>query len=239
LLALDESKKKIREIAEKCDVLTISHYHYDHYDPDEDFYEGKVVFAKSIEKNINKSQKQRGREFKKRFNDRCDLIYCDGKEFDSEFFNSRGFDENLKIKFSQPVPHGPEGVRLGFVLMCVIETGNFKLLHASDVQGPVVENARDHIIRENPDLLLVDGPPSYFLGWKFSYANLDAAKSNLLEIIKETNCEVILDHHLLRDLKYRGRFREVYETKKVKSFAEYLGGEDNLLEANRKRLWGK
>ena len=83
----------------------------------------------------------------------------------------------------------------------------------------------------------MDGPPTYFLGWKFSRENLNNAKENLLEIIDETGCEVILDHHLLRDLKYKEKFPEVYETGKVKSFAQYLGEDERLLEANRKKLW--
>ncbi|HHH80168.1 MAG TPA: MBL fold metallo-hydrolase, partial [Thermoplasmatales archaeon] len=42
---LDETKKRIAEIAKGCDVLVISHYHYDHYDPSAGFYDGKKVFA--------------------------------------------------------------------------------------------------------------------------------------------------------------------------------------------------
>jgi len=48
-----------------------------------------------------------------------------------------------------------------------------------------------------------------------------------------------LDHHLLRDLEYRKKFHEVYEAggDRIKTFAEYLGMENNLLEARRKELW--
>ena len=38
---LFKTKIKIAELAEQCNVLIISHYHYDHYDPNEVFYKGK------------------------------------------------------------------------------------------------------------------------------------------------------------------------------------------------------
>jgi predicted metallo-beta-lactamase superfamily hydrolase len=78
--ALYKTKERIADIAEKCDILTISHYHYDHYDPEEEFYQGKKVFAKDISKNINNSQLERGREFKDKFNGKCEIIYCDNSK---------------------------------------------------------------------------------------------------------------------------------------------------------------
>ena len=60
-----------------------------------------------------------------------------------------------------------------------------------------------------------------------------------MEIIKTLGCQVILDHHLLRDLKYLDVFSEPYNVgkEKVKTFAEYLGRKNNTLEAHRKELW--
>lgn len=60
-------------------------------------------------------------------------------------------------------------------------------------------------------------------------------------ILKKAKSEIILDHHLLRDLKYKEIYPELYKTgkKRVKTFAEYLGKENNTLEAHRKQLWGK
>ncbi|OQX18996.1 MAG: hypothetical protein BWK75_06105, partial [Candidatus Altiarchaeales archaeon A3] len=139
-------KEKIRKIAGNCDILTISHYHYDHYDPDEKFYEGKKVFAKDIKSNINKSQYARGNQFKKIFEDKCDLIYCDEQNY--KFGKTR-------IKFSKPFPHGETGTKLGFVLMTTIEekieensgkkAENFKILHTSDTGGAVDNESRDYI----------------------------------------------------------------------------------------------
>jgi len=230
--ALNETKIKIAELAEKCDVLTISHYHYDHYDPNETFYNGKKVFAKDISKNINKSQKQRGTELKEIVENTCNLIYCD---------DSKHKIGDTEIVFSPPFFHGPENVQLGYVIMTTIDDGEKRVLHASDVQGPVTKNAMEYIIDQKPDLLIMDGPATIFLGWKFSLKNLQDASDNLVEIIKKLDCDVILDHHLLRDIKYKQVFSEPYEAGKsrLKTFAEYLGKENNTLEARRKELWSK
>ena len=71
--------------------------------------------------------------------------------------------------------------------------------------------------------------------------NLQDAADNIVEIIEAIDCDIILDHHLLRDLNYKKTFPQPYQAggKKVKTFAEYLGNENNTLEAHRKELWGK
>ena len=151
--ALFKTKLKIAELAEQCKVLIISHYHYDHYDPNEVFYKGKKVFAKDITKDINKSQKQRGTDFKNTVENICDLEYCD---------NSTHQIGNTTITFSPPFFHGPENVRLGYVIMTTIDDGEKKILHASDVQGPVTTRAKEYILDQKPDLLIMDGPPTIF-----------------------------------------------------------------------------
>ena len=232
LEALDKTKKEIADIVNECDILTISHYHYDHYDPDERFYNGKKIFAKDISNNINKSQNQRGTKFKEIVENICDLIYCD---------DSKHKIGETEIVFSPPFFHGPENVRLGYVIMTKVDDGQKKILHASDVQGPVTKTAKNYIINQKPDLIIMDGPPSIFLGWKFSMKNMQDASDNLVEIIETLDCDIILDHHLLRDIKLKEVFPEPYKIggKQVKTFAEYLGKENNTLEAQRKKLWGK
>ena len=123
--------------------------------------------------------------------------------------------------------------------MTTIDDGSLKILHSSDVQGPVARDATKYIIKQSPNLLIMDGPPTLFLGWKFSKKNLEAAQENLVRIIQETQCDVLLDHHLLRDLKYQERFPLPYSKMghKIQTFAEALGKKNNMLEAQRKKLW--
>jgi predicted metallo-beta-lactamase superfamily hydrolase len=228
----NETKKKISEIAQKCDILTISHYHFDHYDSEEEFFKEKKVFLKEISKDINKSQSQRGADFKNKVEKNCDLIFCD---------NSKHRIGDTEIIFSPPFFHGPENIRLGYVIMTTVDDGEKRILHASDVQGPVSKNATKYIIDQKPDLLIIDGPPTNMLGFRFSKKNLQKASENLVKIIEKLKCEIILDHHIIRDLKYKQAFPTPYSKGgvKLKTFAEYLGKENNTLEANRKNLWGK
>jgi len=229
---LKETKIKIEKIVEKCDIITISHYHYDHYDPKVNFFKNKKVFAKDINKDINKSQKKRGKELKDKIENICELVYCDNKIYKFR---------DTTIRFSPPFFHGPEKIRLGFVIMTIVDDGEKKLLHTSDVQGPVTTKAKNFIIKQKPDLIILDGPPTYFLGWRFSKKNLQLASDNLVEIIEKLDSEIILDHHLLRDIKYIENLTKPYNLTKnrVKTFAEYLGKKNNTLEAHRKKLWGK
>ncbi|MCX8173584.1 MAG: MBL fold metallo-hydrolase [Thermoplasmata archaeon] len=227
--ALDKFKREIREKAMDCDAFVISHYHYDHHDPDENFWAGKKVFVKDPKKNINRSQKERAAFFFEKFDRRAELVICDGQEF--------GIG-NTKISFSRPLPHGNERSKLGFVVATRIEAKGEVLVHASDVQGPIVEESADILIEMEPDILVIDGPPSYFLGWKFSARDLERANANMVRIVEKTGARIILDHHLLRDLAYRERCRAVYDHPEIYTFAEFLGMENRMLEANRKFLHG-
>lgn len=227
---LENIKEEIRRKADTCDILSISHYHYDHYDPSDDIYQGKTVFAKDIRQDINNSQKKRGKEFHSIIQKNCDLYPSDDSTFTFE---------DTMITFSPPFFHGPVNIRLGYVIMVTIDDTKQRVLHASDVQGPVSDQTREYIISQMPDVLIMDGPPTFFLGWRFSYKNLARASNNLIEIIEKTQCKVILDHHLLRDIFYRSHFPDPYNLypKSIQTFAEYLGKENNALEAQRKQLW--
>lgn len=231
LTKLDEAKNLIAKRADECDIFIITHYHYDHYDPSDDIYKGKKIFVKRIDKHINKSQKERGTLFAERVKNTCSIEYCDDSSYTIN---------NTTLTFSPPFPHGPRGIKLGYVIMVTIENDE-KMLFASDVQGPVDEKAAEYIINQRPTILIMDGPPSYFLGWRFSMENLKKAERNLMSIIENTGCSLVLDHHLLRDLKYKERFSQLYETygENIKTFAEFNGKKNTQLEAKRKELWTK
>lgn len=228
--ALKNFKTEIRQIAKDCDAFVISHYHYDHYDPDEKFWIGKKVFVKDPKKSINASQKERAALFFQKFSKNSELIICDNQSF------SIG---NTQISFSGPLYHGNEKSKLGFVLATRIEEKGEVFVHASDVQGPIVEESAQKLIQMKPNIIVIDGPPTYFLGWKFSTKDLERANANLVRIEKETKAKIILDHHLLRDIEYKKHCAPVYAYKNVYTFAEFLGKENNMLEANRKFLFKK
>ncbi len=134
-----------------------------------------------------------------------------------------------RMRFSGPLFHGIEYSRLGWVFMTMVEHEGRKLLHSSDLCGVYIEDYAEMIIRENPDILILDGPPTYLLPYLMNSINLDRCIRNICNIIEQVDSELILlDHHLPRDAGYRKRLKEVYELaeekkKRVITAAEYLG----------------
>ena len=237
LKRVEELSVKVWEYAQEADILTISHYHYDHYFPEADFYSGKILLIKDPKQNINRSQKGRGREFLNWVKDTPKLMeFADGRDFK--------FRET-EIIFSPPFYHGEEGSRLGYVLACLIKYKGKKMIHASDIQGPQVSMTTGWIIKQNPDTLILSGFPTLLMGWRASKFGLSQSNENLVKILSQTKVKtVILDHHLVRDLHYLNKIEEVTKEanvlkKKVITAAEFLGKKPEFLEAQRKEFYKK
>lgn len=236
-LALEvKYKRKIKKACKQADVIAISHYHYDHHIPETSLYKNKHLLIKDPKKNINKSQKERASEFLSLVKDKAKKIeIADGKQF---IFGK------TKIKFSKPLWHGIKGTNLGKVIMVTVEDKNKnekikKILYSSDIDGPYIKNYSKAIVKESPDLIILDGFPSYLLGYLASLANLRKVIKNTIYIIKNSKAKIILDHHLLRDYRYREIYYEVYKKAKelgseVHTAAEELGKKPAVIEAYKK-----
>lgn len=240
--ALDYSRSLIIEISKRAEVLAVTHYHYDHHPFPDDFemykqcFSGKVVFAKDRKQNINLSGKQRGKIFEENALPLLKkLEWADGREYELK---------GVKLSFSPAVWHGDVGSRVGTVIMIHVEAGGNSLLFGSDAQSLADPAALDWVLKKNPDFMILDGYPTIFVGWKMSQKSFEASKENLKRALSETAVEqVILDHHLLRDVNYRGKMKEVFELaerkgKRLLSAAEFLELENFFLEAWRKELHG-
>jgi len=233
---LEEHWEKIKNYAKKCKAIAITHYHYDHYNPNDglEIYENKVIYLKHPTENINKSQKERAAYFLEQIRDLAkEIVFSDGEEV--KFGKT-------KIKFSKAVFHGTNP-KLGYVTEIFVDDGREKFIHTSDVEGPAVKDQVDFILRNCPTILFVDGPLSYMLGYRYSYDMLNKSIKNLIRIISECKMKyLIIDHHFLRDLKWKDRIKEVFEKAgktKIVCAAEFMGQKVEMLEANRKELWGK
>jgi len=224
---------RIKEHATGADVIIVTHYHYDHIDPKElEIYEGKTVLLKHPKRMINRSQKKRAALILSRLKGLADEIkYADGRSF--EFGGA-------EIRFSKPVPHGMTATR-GYVIEVSVKADE-TFLFTSDVQGPVLEEQVEFILREKPDLVFVDGPTTY-IDSPYLLVELREANENLMQIVREAGISLmVVDHHLTRDLDYIDRIRPVYEAGDelgvtVECAAEYLNVEPNLLEARRKEFY--
>lgn len=229
--------KNVVHEAERSDIIIVTHYHYDHYNPFEnlDIYKDKTVFLKHPTNNINQSQKDRAKEFLELLNGAPRTIeYADGKEFKTK---------GVTINFSKAVTHGGKDTKLGFVVMTSINDGKNCFVHASDSQGPSVKETTDWIIEQNPDTVFLDGLATIFLGWMEDPKLLDLANAEEIRLLENSNLNtIILDHHLVRDLYYYNKIKPVIDKaqllkKRLVTSAEYLGQKNSFLEARRKELW--
>ncbi len=232
---LEEDWTNIVKYSEKAQAMIVTHYHYDHHNPDyPEIYAEKLVYLKHPTNKINYSQKKRAKYFLDRLSElrSAKIEYCDGREF---------ILGSTKIKFSLPVCHGTNP-RLGYVVEVSIYDGKERFVFTSDVEGPSLPEQVGFILKENPDVVYLDGPMTYMLGYRYSEKSLEISIKNLIKIFKETKIKrLIIDHHFLRDLKWRERIKEVFEIAKNKIFtaAEYAGKENLMLEARRKELYAK
>jgi len=244
--ALAECRKNIAEMAEKADVVTISHYHFDHHTPSyidwcynwsseetaRQIYEGKLVLAKSYRDKVNFSQRRRGWVFAKTGGKHAKkLEYADGKTY--EFGQT-------KLKFSDPVFHGPEDSQLGWLLMTSIEHENERILFASDVQGPMHTPTLPVILLQRPQLIIIGGPPTY-LGELVKQEHVHIGMQNLEDLVKDVSTTV-LEHHLLREENWREFSKPIFDSASkngnlVVTAAEFLKKKNNLLESRRKLLF--
>ncbi len=245
--AIAKCRKNISNAAEKAEIIAISHYHFDHHTPSfvdwfcnwssaevaKKIYEGKLVLVKSYRSMVNFSQRRRGWVFKKTggsFAKRLET--ADGRTFDFG---------NTKLKFSDPVFHGSENSELGWILMIAVECEDEKVLFASDVQGPMYNPILDIILAENPQLVIMGGPPTYLAGFRVKEEHIEQGMQNLRNMVRKVPT-TILEHHILRDEKWRILAKPIFDAAlevghKVVTATEFLGKEDNLLELRRGQLF--
>lgn len=247
--ALQDARKRIREYASKAELITISHYHFDHYtatwntietewtwsnkEEATEIYRGKTVFAKDFKNSINPSQRKRGYIF-----DKITANFISDKRVsDSSTFEKAG----TSITFSEPHPHGEEGSALGFVIITMIEHGEDRLLYCPDVQGPASKPTLEKILSISPNILIIGGPPLYLLKFKVDELTIRNGLEHLSALAGQIRY-VIVDHHLLRSeegLAELDRIKREHskDGRKIVTFAEHMGLKNTLLEAKRRRLY--
>ncbi|TFH11089.1 MAG: hypothetical protein E4H14_01350 [Candidatus Thorarchaeota archaeon] len=242
---LKETLDEIRIWANQTSILSISHYHYDHIRPgfrnflynlstaDErkEQISGKIVFAKDNRENINSSQRRRGYYFLKDAKSVAkDIQWADGRSFN--------FGDTT-ITYSHPLPHGPNGIRLGFVLATTIEHSGSRFLFAPDIQGPMSKETLSYILTIGPELAIIGGPPLYLS--QVSNQEMQSALyclSNLAVSIPT----LVVDHHNMRGGNWSQWIKPVINVSKesgnsLLSMAELAGKEERCLESNRKQLY--
>jgi hypothetical protein len=246
--ALAESRERIRKACSESEVSIITHYHHDHYSPpfDADYvwtwsdarvaaelYEDKVMLIKDPRENINPSQRMRAYHFSRFLGDVSrETKIADGNNF--EFGDT-------KVSFSEPVPHGEEGTRLGYVIMARINWEDQTFLFASDVQGPMADRTRVAILRTDAKTLYLGGPPAYLAPSQVDSRLIDKGLENLREIAGSTKLTVV-DHHLMRTARWKEAISGAQEAASrsgnvLTTAAAYSGEVETTLEATRDQLY--
>jgi predicted metallo-beta-lactamase superfamily hydrolase len=244
-----ELRKRIAEAADNAEVVTISHYHFDHHTPSyEDWlvnwteanetarqiYQAKTVLMKNPKEKINPSQRQRAWLFQKTGGKNAKkLEAADGKSF--------MFGKNTFLRFSEPVFHGPENQMLGWVVMVSIEYNQERFMFAPDVQGPMSAHTLDLIREAKPEATMIGGPPFYLGGFKVDEAQLQTGLRNLAGVVESVPL-TILEHHALRDEQWHEKSKQLYDAAAkaghtVLTAAEFAGQENKFLESRRKKLY--
>ena len=225
----------IRAAAKNAHVLTVSHYHYDHHNPDApSIFRGKLAFLKDGKFHINRSQRERSGAFVRKLKAYPKAIQvADGNQMDFG---------GTELLFSPAVPHGYND-ELGYVVMTRIAAGREVFVHTSDVEGPPLKEHLSFLIDAQPTVLYVDGPMTH-MPENYPEVHTKRALSHLVRILRTTDVRtLIVDHHILRDREWRSRMRSVFEAGvehdvSVLTAAEFVGKPIDQLEANRDRLYG-
>jgi predicted metallo-beta-lactamase superfamily hydrolase len=244
-----ECRRKIAEAAGRAEVVTISHYHFDHHTPSfedwlcnwtaphetaREIYEGKTVLMKNPNELINYSQRHRAWMFQLTGGKHArKLVTADGQTFT--------YGNATQVRFSEPVFHGPEGSELGWVLMTTVEFQGERFMFAPDVQGPMSMHSLELILAGRPQCIMIGGPPTYLADFKASPNQIQVGLRNLEKVVENVPL-TILEHHILRDENWVDKTGNVFGKAtnighRVLTSAEYLGRANMFLEADRKRLF--
>jgi uncharacterized protein len=244
-------RQRIAKAADQAQVVTISHYHYDHHTPDHQdwlvnwtqsiqtarqIYQGKRVLMKNPKENINTNQRERAWTFEQTSGKYAKTLEsADGKTFI--------FGADTMLRFSQAVFHGSTDSMLGWIIMVTIKYKKERFMFAPDIQGPMSQRTMELIMDEPPDMLMLGGPPFYLGGSKVTESQLLIATENLKKIV-QTIPMTILEHHALRDSEWQTRVGPISKVaSQAKHYlvtaAEYTGEGNLFLEYNRPQLFAQ
>jgi uncharacterized protein len=226
--AFARARLRIEAYAVRATHVAVSHFHADHVSADPVVYVGRQVWAKDPRRIVDRHQAAQGREFWRAVGPHCHLEAAEGQQAEID---------GVTMRFSPPLPHGPDGSEFGHVVALTVDDGT-RFVHASDLQGPASPVATAYLLRERPDLVYLSGPPTYLQG-QVGYDVVQRGIDNLVRLVGETGCRVIVDHHAVREPRFRERLAQAFETGRVVTAAEYVGRRDECLEARRAALWAR
>ena len=225
---------RIVNYAADSDIVIITHFHEAHYTQEfKEIYRNKILLLKNPNHHVTLEQRKEAFDFITKIRDLCEEIhFVDGQ--------SKVYGET-ELVFSEPVQHGGDEP-FGHILQCAIEDDSGKFLFTSDINGPAHEDAKPFIIKQDPEILYLDGPVT-FTSYEGSREALREQLERLIHLLEETRiARLILDHHVLRDILWKEKMSPLFAFTEdrgihVLTAAEFRGEENQMLEARRDRLY--
>jgi predicted metallo-beta-lactamase superfamily hydrolase len=225
-------REKILFELEGATDIVISHYHGDHMPMKaEDPYQLPMEALPSLE-GINfwcKGPEKISSLSAKRRKELSDFL---GFPLPASEGKSSG-----NMDFSAPVPHGTRDKGFGTVMMTRICEGDEVFVHTSDIQLLERETVLE-VLSLKPTIIFASGPPVY-LSHRVPEAGKEAFENAML--LARNVDTLILDHHLLRSFEGYNWLKKLAGNveNRVLCAAEFMGKTPELLEAQRKSLYGK
>jgi predicted metallo-beta-lactamase superfamily hydrolase len=227
--ALRRANDRISAYAARSSLVFVSHYHEDHFRSDPTTYAGRRVLVKDPRRMVGGLQYRRATELVTTLGAHARVEMADGLVQVAPDF---------ELQVSPPLPHGMEGTPLGYVVALIVVdlAARERFVFASDVQGPLSTVAAAWLIQQRPTLVYLSGAPSY-LEREVGASAIERAIDHLRRLLDATGCRVIMDHHAIRDVRYRERFARLWETGRVTTAAGFVGTAETALESRRHHLW--
>lgn len=158
----------------------------------------------------------------------------------TECLRSKERIRNVTLEFSPPFSHGKPGGCATTVAAVAVTAPQGRFVFASDAQGLLEPEALAWVAAHRPDLVYVSGIPTYRVGLAadnpdaaWNAGDVAASAEQLHRLLQATGCQVILDHHLVREPHYRRSHAALFAGGRVRTAAGFLGTPERLLEAQR------
>jgi predicted metallo-beta-lactamase superfamily hydrolase len=227
----EQVRRRLMEALREATDVVMSHFHGDHVPlPNANPYQLKVTDVAHLLRTTSFWARGPGGLSPNMARRRISLSEALGRELP----NAEGCSDEV-LTFSQPVSHGEPGNHLGRVMMTCIRGEGIVFVHASDIQL-IDREAVSLILRWEPDIVLVGGPPIYLSSLLPGQRN--SAWSNAKYLARHVDT-LIIDHHLLRceeGLSWLDRLSS--ETgHRVICAADFMERPCCLLEARRVKLY--
>ena len=148
----------------------------------------------------------------------------------------------MEVRCSPPLQRARDGDQADTAFAVTARGDGRTFVFVSDVGWPLSLEIRHYLLKQQPDLLYLSGPDltdavQYpLMGRQTRPPWLIDALADIKTLLESTGCRIILDHGIVRDVRYPAYFREAFDRAWVMTAAEFRGMPINLLEARRQEL---